>query len=360
MKVCVVGAGNAGCAHAAILGRSGHQVTLFKTSRAMHNDHFSAISGRGGIVLRDLDGVETFVKLHLATRDLTEAFAEPYDVVLIMTQTGAHRELATALKSSGCVAQMALVVPGYLGSTYFWRALHNHVEIFAECESPAYDARLEEPGVVRICFKNARSPLGILTSSQRSRGLALAGALFDSCRYTRSNVVDSALRNPNLILHTIGCVTSASRIEYSKGEFWMYREAFTPSVWNLVERLDRERRAILSEVGGQPTTYLQDCQFRNEKIMGSDPKKVFERYAAEGGPKGPSALNTRYLTEDVPNGLGLLCSIGASLGIPTPVAHSLITLSSALLNRNFYSEARTLKTLGFKRFSELWRVQENL
>ncbi len=360
MKVCVVGAGNAGCAHAAILSRAGHNVTLFKTSRSLHNDHFAAISGRGGIVLRDTDGSEKFVKLYRATRDLTEAFSEPLDVILVMTQTGCHSSLAAALRSASCYAQMALIVPGYLGTTYFWRALHDRVDVFAESESPAYDARLEEPGAVRVCFKNARMALGFLTRSERSRGLALASELFEACHYVRSSVVESALRNPNLILHTIGCITSASRIEYSGGDFWMYREAFTPSVWNLVERLDCERRAILSEIGAQPTTYLQDCQFRNERSIGGDPRAVFDRYASEGGPKGPSSLNTRYLTEDVPNGLGLLCSIGSSLGVQTPIAHSLITLAGALLKRNFHSESRTLKALGFDRFTALWRLQEEL
>lgn len=359
MKICVVGAGNAGCAHAAILAKSGHSVTLLKTSNATYVENFKAICARSGIVLRDLDGSETFVKIK-PTRDPEVAFRSKFDVVLVMTQTAYHQEVARLLGDSLRSAQMLVVVPGYLGSIFFWRELQGRVKIFAEGESPAYDARLEEPGAVRICFKNVRNALGFLTGSFREEGLKIAASLVDTYRYSRGSVVESALRNPNLILHTVGCVTSASRIEYSKGDFWMYREAFTPSVWNLVDRLDAEKRVILDEIGAEPTTYLQDCQFRNDVELGGDPMETFERYARDGGPKGPETLNTRYLYEDVPNGLGLICSIGESLGVPTMVASSVMTLAGALLGRNFFREARTIKSLGFKSFSDLWTLCEKL
>ena len=359
MKICVVGAGNAGCAHAALLSRAGHEVTLLKTSNA-RDENFAAIRARNGIVLRDLDGSENFVKIKNATRDPEAALKTRLDVLLVLTQTGYHAPVAELVGKSLSSAKMALVVPGYLGSVYFWRALRDRVEIFAEGESPAYDARIEEPGAVRVCFKNARNALGFLTHSKRAEGLELAERLVDTYRYARGSAVDSALRNPNLILHTVGCVVSASRIEYSKGDFWMYREAFTPSVWRLVQRLDAEKQIILDEIGAEPTSYLQDCQFRNELELGGDPMDAFRRYAANGGPKGPSSLDARYLTEDVPNGLGLLCSIGDAIGAPTRIAKSIMTIAGALLGRNFFSEARTLKRLGFDSFSALWKLCEEL
>ena len=75
---------------------------------------------------------------------------------------------------------------------------------------------------------------------------------------------------------------------------------------------------------------------------------MFESYGKTGGPKGPSAINSRYLLEDVPNGLGLLSSLGAKANISTPLSDSLILVASYLLNRDLKQEARTLERLGLE------------
>ena len=354
MKVCVVGTGNTGSAHAAILSLAGCEVALLKTTDA-NPENFDAIRRDGGIKLVGVDGSEAFAPIKTATRDPEEALSEPVDAIFVLLQTSGLERAASLVGSALKRARMTIVAPGYLGSVFFRRALGDRCAIYAEGESPAYDSRIERPGVVRICFKNVRNALGFMAPETAADGLELAGRLVDTYRYPRANVVDAALRNPNLVLHTLGCVFSASRIEYSQGDFWMYREAFTPSVWRALDRLDAERIAVLRAFGGAPTSYLQDCAFRNDPDQTGDPLKTFRDYARSGGPKGPETLDSRYLTEDVPNGLGLLCSLGAALGIPTPVAESALTLAGALLGRDFKAESRTLESLGFDSVAELRR-----
>ena len=62
--------------------------------------------------------------------------------------------------------------------------------------------------------------------------------------------------------------------------------------------------------------------------------------------KGPLSVRSRYIMEDVPQGLGLLESLGASLGVPTPVCSSLIEIASAALGCDLRAQGRTIERLG--------------
>lgn len=358
MKVCVLGSGASGSAHAALLALGGHDVTLLKTTRLMNNEHFDAMSASGGVWLTPLQGQERFVPLKL-TRNWREATAQPVDAIFISTQSHAHPTLAQKLAETLISARIIIAPACYLGSAPLWRALSERVEVVAEGESPPYDARVTRPGRVRLCFKNVRNALGFLPNSRAALGLELAAQLFETYRYKRAHVVESALRNPNLILHTVGCVLSASRIEYSQGEFWMYREGFTDAVWRVIKRLDDEKCAILTQLGCTRSDYLTDCQFRNESDLSRAPIETFRAYAAQGGPKGPQSLQTRFLTEDVPNGLGLLTSLGQALNVPTPTADALTVLAGALLGEDFQKKRRTLRVLGVNSREELDDLQNS-
>jgi opine dehydrogenase len=346
MLVAIVGAGNAGYAHACKLVEAGNKVRLVKTSQSLHEASFKTIMAKGGINAVDdtNNGRRFFAKLDMVTRDL-KAAVEGTDAVFVSIQSLYHKALAERLGPLLKEGQIVIVVPGNMGTVYLKQKTAVRDVIFAEGESLPYDARIIEDGVVNILFRNVRNSLGFMPVSKKEKGLELAGRLFDTYRFFRRNIIESALHNPNLIVHTVGTVMSASRIEHSEGEFYLYKEAFTPSIWNLIEKLDLEKNNILENIGCDRLDYIDACKFRNEEDLTKDSLEVFRSYA-KCGPKGPSTPNTRYIYEDVPMGLCFMSSMGDKLGIATPVCDSIINIASAMLKRDFWEEGRTLERLG--------------
>lgn len=339
MKVTILGAGNSGCAHAAKLVQNGHQVILAKTSASLHEDNFDFMQRIQGILMHDEVSNDSFFAHFEVSRDVVNAI-QWADAILILTQSLQHRVIAEKYAQYFKKGQVVLIIPGNLGSLWFKKYSKEGV-IFAEGESTPYDARIVEPGCVHVLFRNVRNAVSILGNDvDKETVLGRVDALFGRHKYLRNNIVESAMHNPNLVVHTVGTIMSASRIEMMKGEFWMYREAFSDSVWNLVQQLDAEKNAVIEAYGGTKMSYLDACKWRNEEDLTKNSLEVFRNYAQCGGPKGPANLETRFMAEDVPMGLGQLELLAQKKGISTPVASALITIASSLRNIDYRSIAQ--------------------
>jgi opine dehydrogenase len=346
MIVTIVGAGNAGYAHACKLVARGHRVRLLKTSHSLHEESYEWVLKNAGIYCIDdtAKGERSFARLDMITRDESEAVPGA-DVLFILTQSLQHEQVAGRIGPLLRGGQMVIVVPGYMGSLYFSRSCPARGVVFAEGESTAVDARIVEDGVVRIFFMNVRNALAFLGATSEEAGMQRACDLFETYRYQRDNIIESAMHNPNLVLHTVGTIMSASRIEHSHGDFWMYKEGFTKSIWNVIRALDEEKNAILESFGCRRLDYLDACKFRSEEDLTRDALEVFQSYA-ESSPKGPGSLATRYVQEDVPMGLCLMSSLGEKCGVQTATCDSLVNIAGALLRKDFWREGRSLQRLG--------------
>lgn len=355
LKVTIVGAGNSAMAHAFVLSKLGHEVSILKTSNAMHDDNFNAVQRNGGIYCIDHTAqtpVGEFVTIRQITRDDAAAF-DGAELVLVLTQSLQHPQIAKRILPYIQNIKALLVVPGNMGSVYFRRGLPDSV-IVAEGESTIVDARIGQPGEVEILFRNVRNALSFNPARDARRGFDFFHSLLpDNYTHTRANIVETAMNNPNLVVHTVGSVLSASRIEYAKGDFWLYREGFTPSVWKVINALDAEKIAVINAFGGNGQPYVECCKFRNELDPDIDAMQAFNNYAQNGSPKGPATINNRFLTEDVPNGLCLLSSLGKLAGIATPTADALASIAGTMLDADFMTTARTPKALGFNSKDEL-------
>lgn len=344
MNVSILGAGNGGTAVAAQLSLSGHDVTLIKTSNAMHDESFNFLLENGGRVDLIEGGKTVTAKIKNITRQLS--YLSESEVVIIYIQTNYHEALIKRIKPYLRNGQILLLNPGYLSTAYVIKHCADIDLTICEAQSSFLDCRISKPGAIKIGFRNVRNPLGIFPVSHINKGRKTLDKLGFPFVYLPS-VIEAALHNPNLIVHTVGAIMSIARIEKTQGDYCMYHEVFTPSVWRILEELDDEKMNVMEKLGCERMSYLEACKYRNTLDDSRDAKEVFFWYASmPTRAKGPLEVDSRYISEDVPQGLVLLESLGLKLNISTSVCTALIDIASAALGRDLRIEGRTMDRFG--------------
>ena len=188
----------------------------------------------------------------------------------------------------------------------------------------------------------------------RKRNLAVAGAsdgetavaLRHFGRYvpdlTGSDLVTTSLSNVNAIIHPPLAILNATRIENAE-EWFYWDEGLTPGVHRLMEAVDRERMAVIQAVGGKPVSLsglsmgpsgTADAYYT---MMKSSP--LFRRR------RGPDTLASRFLTDDVPNGVAAFEQMAAALGLEHPALTAVRTLSEIILGRPLKADAAVVDAM---------------
>lgn len=358
MRVTVIGCGNAGLVHAAKLVEHGHEVCLLKTSntRAVFYEEMYRV---GGYFVSDDtnegNGMLWECQPTMITRDEAKAvkFA---DVIMVMCVTTRHWDVAQRIAPYVRDGQIIALVPGYMGSLIFKKYIKKDV-IYAEWETTAYNGRIIDNKYVSITFRNVRNAISTLPVRVTDKIVKTFASLFPNTCYARKNILESTMHQPNMVLHPIGMIFSASKIESSNGNFWMYKEAYTPSVINTINEFDKAKNAILRAFNCTPVSFFKDDEWRGDEDTTIDPIEAFLSFG-EYSNKGPASLYHRYLIEDVPMGLVLFVSIAEAIGVDASFQRGLISMASALLNQNFFSSARRIECLLDKSRVSMYNIQQ--
>lgn len=357
-KISVVGSGHGGSAAAAALSSKGHNVSILKLGNQLHNDHFETLSKTKKLKLTGILG-EHIVDVNIS-RDPSRVISDA-DILLIFYVANFQLMIAEKIAPYLRSGQIIYVCPGYLGSVFIMKELNKLKSaarpLLIEGETLPFTSRIIEPGHVSISSLNVVHPIAVTPKARINEGIQIISSLFGKAE-EREQLIEVALHNPNLIIHTIGTLMNISRVEDPIKNFAMYRDGFSPSMWKLVNCLDREKQSVLQVLGCQPRSYFDEFELRTfGNVSATDPMEGFKHYAGEA-PGGPYSLNNRYLTEDVPIGLGLLTSVADELGIDTPVADALILLTTIVLESVTGNQIRSAPKMGFNNYSEMMEFIE--
>jgi opine dehydrogenase len=348
MKVAVLGSGGGALAVAADLARGGREAVLADLPAFMAN--LDAVREHGGVRIstgwsgQEHQAVEVADSIDDAVRgaDLVVVVVpcfghEPFMEVLTPVLTEGQSLLFFGEGSGSIVARGALAAASKDGV------------VVGETNTLPYLARPVRPGVVTADRKTGGVLLAATPSSDTKPLLELVTDVWPYVEAATS-VWEAVLINFNAIDHVATMLSNVGTLENRSGGMLLWGEGASPSVVRAIEAVDAELFAIRGALGLSDQRRYRDFLIAQGFAPDAGPglyevvraSKLVVSYC----PTGPDALQSRYLTEDIPYALVLASSIGAATGVATPVIDGLIAIGGAMLERDFRAEGRTLETLG--------------
>jgi opine dehydrogenase len=218
--------------------------------------------------------------------------------------------------------------------------------LLAETETLAYACRLERPGRPEVKAVKRALSLAALPASETGRALAIFRDLYPAAQPAGS-VLETALGNLNPVIHPPIVLGNARPIEADGRGFDLYGEGVSPGVARLIDALDADRRAVAAGFEVDHCD-LHDWVERAYGVRARSTEEMCRTLAVEvyRGIRSPDRLDSRYLTEDVPDGLVTWSELGRVSGVRTPAIDAVVQLASILNGRDHRATGRTLERLG--------------
>ena len=325
--VAVLGGGNGGHAVAANLSLAGFKVNFFELPQFAES--FEKVLRTKEIQIQGIS-VDGVAKLNRATTDIHQAIKDA-EVIFVITPAFGHKAMAEVCVPFAQDGQVIVLMPGLGGSLEFVNTIKQKKvkrEItFAETCTLPYGARLRGPGHVSVLINAVILPTGVFPSKKTGEVIPKLKQFYPTITAAK-DVLEAAINNPNPIVHPVATLLSSTRIEHSKGEFYLYAEGMTPAVARTYESLNEERLSIC-KVMGYTLHHWDNLEFKDYtlgeteeecryRILNTSMDAAFGKDGIYAGikMKGPEHLKDRYVTEDVPYGMVLLSTLGDLLEFP--------------------------------------------
>ena len=361
--VAVLGGGNGGHAVAANLSLAGFKVNFFELPRFAES--FEKVLRTREIRIEGVS-IDGTAKLNLATIDIQQAIKD-VEIIFVITPALGHKVMAEVCAPFVQDGQVVVLMPGSGGSLEFaniFRQKKVKREItFAESCTLPYGVRLKKPGHVSVLINAVILPVGVFPSKKTNDVIPKLKQFYPVITPTK-DVLEAAINNPNPIVHPVATLLSATRIEHSKGEFYLYSEGMTPAVARTFESLNAERLSICKALGYK-LYHWDHLEFKNYnlgeteeecryRILNTSMDAAFGKDGIYAGikMKGPEHLKDRYVTEDVPYGMVLISTLGDLIGVATPTHDAVIQLASVINRTNYSKTGRGVKDLGLSKLDK--------
>jgi opine dehydrogenase len=345
-SVTVIGTGNGAHGVAADLTLRGYVVTLFELPQFKSN--LEAIAKKGGIeVIRGEH--QQFVRIGGFTTDPEKAFVKA-DCIMPVVPTHAHKALAEVCAPHVSDGQSIILNPGSTGGLLQFMKVFKEKGViaridWAETASLPYGARLVELGTVNILLDAKAIFFAAFPATNTDEMFLEFKKMFPTAVKVR-NILDTALNNGNPVSHPTAALLNAGRIEFTRGNYFHYKEGITPAVAKVMEDVDKERMAIVRAYELSEITTAERLVCLGYTHPGKDLYDQYQHSEVFAPMRAPADLHNRFITEDIAYGLVTWANLGDLAGVDTPLIDAFVHIASSMHGVDYFKEGRTLKSLG--------------
>ncbi|TVT28922.1 hypothetical protein FO441_01190 [Salinicoccus cyprini] len=352
-KVTIIGAGNGGITAAADLTDRGFDIQLFEIP--LYEKNLEGIRHQGGINLKD-ENREKFIEFSSVTTNIAEAVQDA-EVIMLTVPSFAIEDIAEILAQHVKEHQVIFINgAGTMGSLRFLNkaeqmGIHKTYRI-CETNSLTYGTRaFPEEARVEISLYVKKIFFSAFPATETEELMNICSQIYD-CLVPAENIWHTTLENGNPEVHPGPALLNAGRIDYSNGDFYLYKEGITEHTVKVLRAIEQERLAIGKAFGFRLENAIESRAGRGYfSDNGKDLQTLFNTSEVYSKIKGPVAVNSRYFTEDISTGLVLWSDLGRVAGVKTPNIDSVITLGSTILEEDFFETGINLDKLGFGDFT---------
>lgn len=343
--VFVCGAGHQGFSMAAHLALNGIDVHLWnRTQKNIQDVMDTGTIHCSGIV----NGNAKIGKVSTNMGDLVD------DFVMVTTPSSAHKDVARQLAPFVHPNMVIVLNPGRtFGAIDFAEELKRNgvkrLPQIAEAQTIVYTCRKSGSNSASIfALKN-----DVEIAAIRGSDINYIMSCMPDCLKPYFKIVDSvgitSLSNIGMVLHCSPVMMNIGWIESEKVDFKYYYDGISPSIAHFLEKIDAERQAV-AKAGGFVVESLKQWLERTYDTHGNNLFECIRNNEAYKEIDAPPTINSRYIFEDVPNGLVPVEAMGQEFGVATPNITTIINLACSVMDTDYRATGRRFTSSQLKEY----------
>ena len=344
-RVCVCGAGHQGFSMASHLTLNGVEVRLWnRTQKNIQEVIDTGVIHCSGIVNGD-------ARISKVSSNIADVFS---DFVMVTTPSSAHKDIARNLAPFVHPDMIIILNPGRtFGAIEFAEELKKNgvtkLPHIAETQTIVYTCRKSGPNSTSILALKNDVEIAAIHESD----INYIMSRMPDCLKPYFKVVESvghtSLSNVGMVLHCAPVMMNVGWIETPKVDFKYYYDGISQSVAHFLEKIDAERQ-IVAKAGGFEIESVKDWLIRTYRVSGKNLFECIQNNEAYKEIDAPPTINTRYIFEDVPNGLVPLEAMGQEFGVPTPNITTIINLACSVMDFDYRKNGRRFTSEQLKKY----------